>query len=148
MEAFLENFASRPMSMSGWISPACLPARALDFDSRPELAHAAGCLVAAAGGAGFLDGLFDRFAGFAGALLNPANQFVLFAFGVLEIAIRELGPFLFQLALGDVPVTFDFQCGHNISSVICYFSFQFAADMTAKMFPRLGLAPPANPRSA
>jgi hypothetical protein len=32
-------------------------------------------LFAAAGGAGFLDSLFDRFAGFARALLNPANQF-------------------------------------------------------------------------
>jgi hypothetical protein len=31
----------------------------------------------------------------------------------LKIAICELGPFLFQLALGDVPVTFDFECSHN-----------------------------------
>jgi hypothetical protein len=31
----------------------------------------------------------------------------------LEIIIREPGPFLFQLALGDVPVAFDFECGHN-----------------------------------
>ena len=42
-------------------------------------------LFAAAGGAGFLDGLFDRFTGFARAFLNPANQFVLLAFGVLKI---------------------------------------------------------------
>jgi hypothetical protein len=70
-------------------------------------------LFAAAGGAGFLDGLFNRFAGFARAFLNPANQFVLLAFGVLKIVIRELGPFLFQLALGDVPVAFDFECSHN-----------------------------------
>jgi hypothetical protein len=70
-------------------------------------------LFAAAGGAGFLDRFFDRFAGFARALLNPANQFFLLAFGVLEIVIRELGPFLFQFALGDVPVAFDFECGHN-----------------------------------
>jgi hypothetical protein len=89
------------------------PARALDFDSLPQFARAVGSLFAAAGGAGFLDGLFDRFTGFAGALLNAANQFFLLAFGVLEIVIRELGPFLFQLALGDVPVAFDFECGHN-----------------------------------
>jgi len=69
--------------------------------------------MAAASGAGFLEGLFDHFAGFARALLNPANQFILLAFGVLEIVIRELGPFLFQLALGDVPVAFDFECRHN-----------------------------------
>jgi hypothetical protein len=91
------------------------PARALDFDSLPQFARAVGSLFAAAGGAGFLDSLFDRFAGFARALLNPANQFFLLAFGVLEIVIRELGPLLFQLAFGDVPVAFDFECGHNSS---------------------------------
>jgi len=32
----------------------------------------------------------------------------------LEIAIREFGPLLLQLALGDVPVAFDFECRHNI----------------------------------
>jgi hypothetical protein len=30
-------------------------------------------LIAAAGGGGFLDRFFDRFTGFAGALLNPAK---------------------------------------------------------------------------
>ena len=57
--------------------------------------------------------LFDRFAGFASEFLDPANQFFLFAFHVLEIAIRELGPLLLQLAFGDVPVAFDFECRHN-----------------------------------
>jgi len=99
--------------MSGWILPAWFAARALDFDSVAQMARAADSLIAAAGGAGFLDRLFDRFAGFAGALLNPANQFFLLAFGVLQIVIRELGPLLLQLALGDVPVAFDFECGHN-----------------------------------
>jgi hypothetical protein len=65
-------------------------------------------LIAAAGGTGFLDRLFDRFTGFARALLNPANQFLLLAFGVLKIVIGELGPLLLQLAFGDVPVAFDF----------------------------------------
>jgi len=41
---------------------------------------------------GFLNHFFDRFAGFASEFLDPANQFFLFAFNVLEIAIRELGP--------------------------------------------------------
>ena len=85
----------------------------LDVDSLLQPARATAILIAAAGGAGFLDGLFDRFPGFAGAFLNPAKQFFLFAFDELQIAIRELGPFLFQLALGDVPVAFDFECSHN-----------------------------------
>jgi hypothetical protein len=89
------------------------PATAALRRGRRALARAADSLFAAAGGARFLDSLFDRFAGFARALLNPANQFFLLAFGVLEIVIRELGPFLFQLALGDVPVAFDFECSHN-----------------------------------
>lgn len=70
-------------------------------------------ILATAGGTGFVDSLFDGFAGFARALLNPADQFVLPAFGVLEIVIGELGPFLFQLALGDVPIAFDFKYVHN-----------------------------------
>jgi hypothetical protein len=100
-----------------------IPARAPDFDSFLQFARAVDNLFAAAGGAGFLDGLFDRFAGFTRALLNPANQFFLHALGVLEIVIRELGPFLFQLALGNVPVAFDFECGHN--SLVCDLFFSF-----------------------
>ena len=70
-----------------------------------------------AAGRGFLESLFDRFTGFAGALLNAAQQLVVLAFGELEIVIRELGPLLFQLALGDVPVAFAFECIHNNSFV-------------------------------
>jgi len=99
--------------MSGWISQVWFAAQSLDVDSLLQLARAAAILIAAAGGAGFLDRLFDRVAGFTRALLNPANQFFLLAFGVLEIVVRELGPFLFQLALGDVPIAFDFKCSHN-----------------------------------
>ena len=64
--------------------------------------------LAAAGGGRFLDRFFNGFAGFPGALLNPTDQFLLLAFGKLQIAIRELGPLLFQFALGDVPVALDF----------------------------------------
>jgi hypothetical protein len=88
-----------------------LPARALDFDSPPQLARVVDGLLAAAG-RGFLDGLFDRFTGFARALLNAAQQFIVFAFGALEIVIRELGPLLLQLAFGDIPVAFDCECVH------------------------------------
>src|ERR1017187_6474062 len=44
---------------------------------------------------GFLDGFSHRFTVFAGALLNPAQQFLLLTFGELEIVIRKLGPLLF-----------------------------------------------------
>src|ERR1039457_291056 len=77
-------------------------------------------LLAAAGGAGFLERLLNRFAGFPGALLNSANKLFLLAFGVLEIVIRELGPLLFQLAFGDVPVAFDFKCVHNAFSCFVF----------------------------
>jgi hypothetical protein len=91
-------------------------------------------LLTAAGGAGFLERLLNRFAGFPGALLNPANKFFLLAFGELEIVIRELGPLLFQLALGDVPVAFSFEFVHN--NLFCIL-FLFAASVTAKVFPEL-----------
>ena len=72
----------------------------------------------AATGRGFLESLLDRFSGFASALLNAAQQLVVLAFGELEIVVRELGPLLFQLALGDVPVAFAFECVHNDSLVL------------------------------
>ena len=82
-------------------------------------ADARGCSGAAAGGcgAGFFDRLLDNLTGFTRALLNPTKQFVLLALDKLEIIIRELGPFLFQLALGDVPVAFDFKSSHMICFV-------------------------------
>jgi hypothetical protein len=99
-----------------------------------RLLQAVGSLFAAAGGAGILDGLFDRFPGFTGALLNPSNKFFLLAFGELEIVIRELGPLLFQLALGDVPVALNFEFIHNNSFCIL---FLFTASVTAKVFSEL-----------
>jgi hypothetical protein len=77
-------------------------------------------LLTAAGGAGFLERLLNRFAGFSGTLLNPANKLFLLAFGILEIVIREFGPFLFQLAFGYVPVAFDFKGIHNALSCIVF----------------------------
>jgi hypothetical protein len=52
----------------------------------------------------------------------------------LEIVIRELGPFLFQLAFGDVPVAFNFEFVHNNSFCIL---FLFTANVTAKVFSEL-----------
>jgi hypothetical protein len=40
----------------------------------------------------------------AGAFLDAPDQFLLFAFGELQMVIRELREFLFQFAFGDVPV--------------------------------------------
>src|SRR5450756_261288 len=93
-----------PKSMSGRVSPPAWPGGWWS--------------VTAAGGAKFLQRFFDGFAGFAGALLYPADQFILLAVRVAEVVVRELGPFLFELALGDVPVAFDFECVHNF---FCFF---------------------------
>src|ERR1039458_2685456 len=103
-------------------------ARALRLDLIHPFVRAGGSLR----GAGFLDGFLDRFPGFAGAFLNPAQQFFLLAFGELEIVIRELGPLLLQLTLGDVPVAFDFECVH--SSSFCCCSCSSAVNVTAKLF--------------
>jgi hypothetical protein len=91
--------------------------------------------LAATAGTGFLDRLFDGFTGFPGAFLNPANQFVVLALDVLEIVIRELGPLLLQLALGDVPVALDFEFIHKSPF---HFWFSFAANVTAKIIPQSG----------
>ena len=53
-------------------------------------------LFTAAGSRVFLDGIFNDFTGFAGELLNPANQFFLLALRVTEIIVGQLRPFLFQ----------------------------------------------------
>ena len=40
------------------------------------------------------------------------------ALDILEVVVRELRPFLLQLAFGDVPVAFDFECVHNVFFVV------------------------------
>ena len=59
-------------------------------------------LIAAAGGTGFPDHLFDHYAGLARALLIPAGQFFLPAFDALKNVICVP-------ALGDVPIALDFE---------------------------------------
>jgi hypothetical protein len=78
----------------------------------------------------FLDGFLDVFISFAGALLNPANDFVLLAFSVLQIVVGELGPFLFEHALDDVPVALISSVVIINVSLVCFFS---AVSVTAKV---------------
>src|ERR1700693_3949882 len=86
----------------------------------PRSTRAEGSLVVAGVGGGFLDRLFHRFTGFTSALLNPTQDLFDLAFGELKIVIRQLGPFLFQFALGDVPVAFDFECVHGSSFAVLF----------------------------
>jgi hypothetical protein len=104
------------------IAVSSQPPRALSFDSLYPLARIRGNFLAGRGE--FLNGLFYRFTGFARSLLNPTEQFFVLALAELEVVIRELGPLLFQLALGNVPIAFDFEFVHNSSSCS---SFPFCA---------------------
>lgn len=63
----------------------------------------------------FVDRPFDGFAGFAGPLLNAAEQFFLGSFDTVEIVIGELAPLLFEAAFHDVPVTFGFELIHGFA---------------------------------
>jgi hypothetical protein len=87
-----------------------------------------------ASGAIVLHSFFDCLAGFAGAFLDAANEFVFLAVGVQEIVVGKRSPFLFQFTFGDVPVAFDFKCGHD-TFFICLCGF--AVNVMAKMFPQL-----------
>jgi hypothetical protein len=60
-----------------------------------------------------MDGFFNGFASFAGALLNPSQQFILRAFGEGQVVIRERAPFLFQFTFGYVPVAFNLEFRHR-----------------------------------
>ena len=70
--------------------------------------------------AAFVHGAFDFFSGLAGAFLDAANQFVFLAFDELQVVISELCKFLFQFALGNVPVSFGGESGHMILALICF----------------------------
>jgi hypothetical protein len=60
------------------------------------------------------DYTFNGFTGFTDMLLKPAKQFLGLAFGTLEFVAGKLGLFLFQLALDDVKVAFDFERFHSL----------------------------------
>jgi hypothetical protein len=89
-----------------------------------------------AGRTEILDCLLDGFAGFARFFLDATEEFLLLAFGKLEIVVRERGPFLFQLAFGDVPIAFDFKCGHKFNRYSGRLVWS-AAGVTAGMFVEL-----------
>jgi len=48
---------------------------------------------------------FDHVAGFACALLDAPDQFVVFTFLVAKVVIRKLCPLLLELTLRHVPIT-------------------------------------------
>jgi hypothetical protein len=56
---------------------------------------------------------FHRFAAFAGAFLDAAEEFVLFPFQILRIVIGELRPLLLEFAFDEIPIAFDFQFVHG-----------------------------------
>jgi len=60
-----------------------------------------------------LDGIFDRFAAFAGPLLNSPQNLIVIAVDQLKIVVREFGPLLFEFALDDVPVALDLKFVHR-----------------------------------
>jgi hypothetical protein len=62
--------------------------------------------------AAFIHGAFDFFPDLAGAFLDAANQFIFLAPDELQVVIGELREFLFQLALGNVPVSFGGKSTH------------------------------------
>jgi len=64
--------------------------------------------------AAFIHGAFNFFPGLTGAFLDAANQFILLALDELQVVIGELRKFLFQLSLGDVPVSFGGKSAHII----------------------------------
>lgn len=69
--------------------------------------------------AAFINAVLLAFFGPPGAFLNAANQFVLLAFHELQSVVRKLREFLFQLALGDVPISFGGKYAHTIFPFGC-----------------------------
>jgi hypothetical protein len=78
--------------------------------------------------AALIHGAFNFFSDLTGAFLDAAYQFVFFAFDELQIIIGELRKFLFQLALGDVPVSFGGERAH----IIFVFAFLFLPRHSAR----------------
>jgi hypothetical protein len=74
---------------------------------------------------GFAQGLFHSFFRLAGALLDPADQFVFLTFLVAKVIVGQLGVLLFEFPFGDVPVTFDFEFIHNTPFGCCLLFFDF-----------------------
>lgn len=61
----------------------------------------------------FFQRVFDFLLSLTGAFLDASEQFIFLTFDKLQVVIGQLREFLFHLALGDVPVSFDDKCAHN-----------------------------------
>ena len=72
--------------------------------------------------AAFVHGALNFVPGLAGAFLDAANQFILLAFDELHFVIRKLRKFLFQLALGNIPISFGCERAHTILYLVVLFS--------------------------
>ena len=78
--------------------------------------------------AAFLQDAFDFSPGLAGAFLDAANQFILFALDELQFVIRKLRNPLFQLALGNIPISFG---GKGAHIIVVFGCFVFATRLIA-----------------
>jgi hypothetical protein len=70
--------------------------------------------------AAFVHGALDFFPGLACALLDTTDQFNFLALGELQVVFGELRKFLFQLALGNVPVSFGGKSTHIILRLVVF----------------------------
>ena len=61
----------------------------------------------------FVNDAFDCFLIQAGVLLDASHQLVRLTVNELQAVVRKLRESLFQLTLGNVPVSFRLQCIHN-----------------------------------
>jgi hypothetical protein len=67
----------------------------------------------------FIHDAFDVRPCLAGTFLDATDQFIFLAFDKLQIIVRQFRKFLFQLALGNVPVSFDFEGAHKFYPLLC-----------------------------
>jgi hypothetical protein len=63
---------------------------------------------------GIAEDALDFFLGLPEALLNAPDQFVFLAFIVTKVIVRQIAEFLFQFALGNVPVALYFEFVHKL----------------------------------
>ena len=69
--------------------------------------------------------LADLFFVLTGTLLYATDQFIFLALDELQIIVRKLREFLLQLALGNVPVSFEDKCAHNATLIyVCYLTYR------------------------
>ena len=69
----------------------------------------------------FIHRALNFFPGLPGAFLDAPDQFIFLAFDELQVVIRESCEFLFQLALGNVPVSFGCESAHMIFEFVRLF---------------------------